>query len=74
MTPALATGLVGGALLILLIWLLVPTARRDQNLALREDDPEELEAAEEEMRELDVFTTPDEADDHLPDWGPGAPK
>lgn len=74
MTPALATGIVGGIFLLLLIWLLIPTSRKDANLALREEDPEELEAAEEEIRELDVFTTPDEADEHLPDWGPGSPK
>lgn len=37
-------------------------------------DYDELEAAEDEVRELDAFTDPEEADDQLPDWGPGAPK
>lgn len=36
-------------------------------------DREEVEAAEREVRDLGPFTSPDEADDHLPDWGPGAP-
>ena len=35
---------------------------------------EETVAAEQEVRDLDVFTTPEDADDELPDWGPGAPK
>ncbi|MEE8573573.1 MAG: hypothetical protein V3T20_09925 [Gemmatimonadota bacterium] len=37
-------------------------------------DREILEEAEDELRDLDAFASPDEADDHLPDWGPGAPK
>ncbi len=36
-------------------------------------DPD-LEDAEEEVRDLDAFLTPDEAEDELPDWGPGAPR
>ena len=36
------------------------------------EDPDELAAAEEEVRELDAFTRPEDADEQLPDWGPGA--
>ena len=38
------------------------------------DDREILDEAEEEVRGLDMFTSPGEADEDLPDWGPGAPK
>ena len=34
-------------------------------------DPDELAAAEEEVRRLDAFTRPEHADEQLPDWGPG---
>jgi len=37
-------------------------------------DHEVLEAAEHEVRDLDAFTAPDDAEDELPDWGPGAPR
>jgi hypothetical protein len=37
-------------------------------------DREVLGQAEDEVRDLDTFTSPDDADDDLPDWGPGAPK
>ncbi len=37
-------------------------------------DRQILEEAEDELRDLDAFASPDEADDHLPDWGPGAPR
>ena len=36
------------------------------------EDPDELAAAEEEVRGLDAFTRPEDADEQLPDWGPGA--
>jgi hypothetical protein len=35
---------------------------------------EETLNAEQEVRDLDAFTTPDDADDKLTDWGPGVPK
>ena len=34
-------------------------------------DRDELDAAEREVRDLDVLASPEEADDALPDWGPG---
>jgi hypothetical protein len=37
-------------------------------------DDEELAEAEEDLRQLDAGVTPDEADEELDDWGPGAPK
>lgn len=37
-------------------------------------DRDALEQAEEEVRGLGTFTTPDDAADELPDWGPGAPR
>ena len=35
-------------------------------------DPDELAAAEDEVRGLDAFSRPEDADERLPDWGPGA--
>jgi hypothetical protein len=33
-----------------------------------------LDEAEEELGGLDASVTPEQADDELPDWGPGVPK
>ena len=53
-------------------WLLrSPTHRQSENPI---EDPDELEEAEAEVRDLDAFTTPEEAQEDLPDWGPGTPK
>jgi len=38
------------------------------------EDPEMLEEAERELEDLDTFSTPEDAEQDLPDWGPGAPK
>lgn len=35
-------------------------------------DRDELEEAEREVRDLGTFTTPEEAEEQMPDWGPGA--
>lgn len=40
----------------------------------RSDDEEELAKAEEEVRDLNVMATPEDATQALPDWGPGAPR
>ena len=54
-----------------LLWLvLAPTSRRQT--ACRPVDEETLNA-EQEVRDLDAFTTPEDADDELKDWGPGVP-
>ena len=37
-------------------------------------DLDELTKAENEIEELDVMTSPEDAADKIPDWGPGAPK
>jgi hypothetical protein len=47
----------------------VPPELLDPNI-----DFDELQEAEEEVQDLDAFATPEEADEQLPDWGPGAPK
>jgi hypothetical protein len=66
------------ALLILLVagvvfWLMRrPRGRRPD--PDRVYDPEALDDAEAEVRGLDAFATPEDAEDQLPDWGPGAPK
>lgn len=65
----LAFGLL--ALAGALIWL-VGTTRRDRSRT-PVDDPDALARAESELEDLDMFVDPDEADEHLPDWGPGAP-
>ncbi len=44
-------------------------AERDQNL-----DHEVLAEAEQEVRDLDPLASPEEAEEELPDWGPGAQK
>jgi hypothetical protein len=37
-------------------------------------DEDELARAEDELRQLDAGATPEEAEEELDDWGPGAPK
>ncbi len=53
-------------------WLLRPPTHRQSDNPI--EDPRELEAAQEEVRDLDSFATPEDAQDDLPDWGPGAPR
>ena len=36
-------------------------------------DPDVLNEAEREVRDIDAMASPDDAADHLPDWGPGVP-
>ena len=54
-----------------LLWLVLPPTSRRQT-AGRPVDEETLNA-EQEVRDLDAFTTPEDADDELTDWGPGVP-
>ena len=54
-----------------LLWLALAPAIRRQT-AGRPIDEETL-SAEQEVRDLDAFTTPEDADDELTDWGPGVP-
>ena len=53
-------------------WLLRPPTHRQSNNPI--EDPHELESAQEEVRDLDSFASPEDAQDDLPDWGPGAPR
>jgi hypothetical protein len=46
--------------------------RRERRERRDERDEAELLAAEDEVRDLDAMATPEDADDQLPDWGPGA--
>jgi hypothetical protein len=60
-----ALALIGGMLVLL---------RRPERSGSPDDrDEETLEEAEREVRDLGAMTSPDEADDELTDWGPGAP-
>lgn len=40
----------------------------------RTDEEAELAEAEDEVRDLDVMATPEDATQELPDWGPGVPR
>ena len=58
---------VGGVLWVARRW-----ARRGiSGMDGMERDEDELRAAEEEVRDLDAFATPEDAEEQLPDWGPG---
>ncbi|MFQ5702621.1 MAG: hypothetical protein ACE5HT_01210 [Gemmatimonadales bacterium] len=58
-----------------ILFVALPRKHRLPSTGSSDDiDLDELTQAEEELQELDAMTTPDEADDKLPDWGPGAPK
>ena len=59
-----------------LAWLIGRGRRKSARPADRSEsiDRDVLEQAEEEVRGLGTFATPDEAEDELPDWGPGAPR
>lgn len=63
-------GIVVLALAVGLLMLLRPARRPERD----DRDDAVLEEAEREVRDLGAMTTPDEADDQLEDWGPGAPK
>ena len=58
----------------ILIWILRSPGEQPSGTILRDEiDLDELAAAEQDVQELDAFTTPEEADEELRDWGPGAP-
>lgn len=71
------------SLVILLTVLLAALAwflRRPADGVLDDPPPDDdvdydtLGSAEAEVQDIDAFTTPDEAEEELPDWGPGAPQ
>ncbi len=55
-------------LVALLVWLVIRRGGYAQP-----QDPD-LDEAEEEVRGLSTFSTPEDAEDQLPDWGPGTPR
>jgi len=65
-----------GLLLIVAVigWWLRRAGRLNRSDPDEDIDRDLLDEAEEEVRDLGTFTTPDEADDELPDWGPGTAK
>ena len=65
-------GVVIAVLAWVLLWLLLAPPSKGHLAEPRLD--EETVAAEQEVRDLDALTTPEDADDELPDWGPGVPK
>ena len=60
----------------ILIWILrAPAPGQGSGIILRDEiDYDELADAEREVRDLDAFASPEEADEELRDWGPGAPQ
>jgi hypothetical protein len=54
-----------------LLWLISVPARRPPDPDARDRDV--LEQAETEVRDLNAQARPEDADDALSDWGPGAP-
>ena len=63
------------ALALVLVWIFAGGkggARRHH--ASPDVDEDELAQAEEELRRLDAGATPEQAEEELDDWGPGAPK
>jgi hypothetical protein len=61
---------LAGALLLLLRRSASPREPVDRD----ERDDDALREAEDEVRDLDAMTPPEDADQHLTDWGPGAPR
>lgn len=73
------TGVLGMTLLVLVGFMIWIFSRSHETTADRHADSDsvdanELSRAEEELSDLDWQTGPDEADEELPDWGPGVPK
>jgi hypothetical protein len=62
------------ALAAALVWILAGGAGSAGRRRSADVDEEELAQAEDELRQLDAGTTPEEAEEELDDWGPGAPK
>ena len=62
--------------LALSVLLVVPREAPPARRSLSKDDIDEevLGQAEAELENLRSTASPDDADDDLPDWGPGAPK
>ena len=83
MTPSLTLVILLAVLAAALMWLLgggrlfrrsEPAEAEGDPAGDPDTDPDLLAEAEDEVRGIDAFTTPDAAREDLPDWGPGAPK
>ena len=77
MNAGIAVVLMLVAMSALLAWML--RTPRDpgasQHPEMNDDiDYQQLREAEEEVQDLDAFTSPDDADEELRDWGPGTPR
>lgn len=79
MTSGLAVGTILAAFTAALIWIVFRS--RDGSTRSGADvgedgevDRDVLSDAEEEVRGLGSFVTPEDAIEELPDWGPGTPK
>ena len=79
MTSGFTVGAILAAFTAALIWIVFRS--RDSSTRSGADVGEDVEVdrdvlsdAEEEVRELGAFVTPDDATEELPDWGPGTPK
>ncbi len=72
--PPFLSGILLG-LAVVLLWLFV-RPRKSERIVVDDDSINRaiLDEAEAEVSELDALTTPEEATEDLPDWGPGAPK
>lgn len=72
--PQFLGGLLLG-LVVVLLWLFV-RPKESERVIVDDDSINRaiLGAAESEVAELGAMTTPEEATEDLPDWGPGAPK
>lgn len=63
--------------LVFAVFVIVPRRSVDHGRRGRygeQLDHEVLAEAEEEIASLDAAISPEEADDELPDWGPGVPR
>ncbi|MEE8115727.1 MAG: hypothetical protein V3T28_01360 [Gemmatimonadales bacterium] len=56
------------------VWLMGRSRHGSRRHAGDTIERDVLEEAEREVRDLDAMTSPDDADQELPDWGPGAPR
>ncbi len=79
MMSGFAIGTILAAFTAALIWIVFRSRDRSTRggANIGEDaevDRDVLSEAEQEVRELGSFVTPEDAIEELPDWGPGTPK